>query len=172
VRTALLPCVALTLFVIAGPARAQDPQIGSRLRCLDRDAARLLAVAKAWSPSVRLLVERIERSDLLVYVRMDGLTKHGGETRFITAAPGARYVMVGINPRADNTVLVSMLGHELQHVAEIADATGVRTVEGMLALFKRIGWPGTSANGFETPAAIEVGQQVALEVRKAHSLLH
>jgi hypothetical protein len=171
VRTAFLPCLAITLLVTADPVRAQDRPIGSRVRCLDTGAAHVLGLAKAWSPSVRLLIDRVERSDLFVYVRMDGmLTKFGGQTRFITAAPGARYVMVEINPRADDTQLVSMLGHELQHVAEIADATDVRDVLGVVALLKRIGWQGSSANGFETPAALEVGRQVAREVRQAHSL--
>jgi hypothetical protein len=173
VRAAFSSCLVLTL-VATGPAFGQDQQAGSRLRCLDQDASRLVAQAKSWSGSVRLLVERIEQSDLIVFVRMDGLlTRYRGETRLVTAAPGARYVMVGINPRADIRELVSMLGHELQHVSEIADAPGVRDAAGMLSLFQRIGFPGTTANGFETGAAIDVGLQVAREVRSAvHSLPH
>jgi uncharacterized protein YoaH (UPF0181 family) len=40
----------------------------------------------------------------------------------------------------------------------------------MLELFRRIGWSGAIANGFETGAAIDVGQQVARELRSIHTL--
>jgi len=163
-------CLAFSLLAVDSNPAEERQQIGSRLRCLDAEAGAVLADASAWSPSVRRLIERIERSDLIVYLRMDGLlVKHRGETRLITAAPGARYVMVGLSPRGDERELAAMLGHELQHVTEIADAPNVRDVKAMLDLFKRIGWPGTSANGYETDEAIEVGRQVAREVRTVFS---
>lgn len=164
------------LFVLClGSATASwaQPVLGSRLRCLDKDIARVLDRGKAVSPSARALAERIEQSDLIVYLRMDGLLTHRqGETRFITAARGARYVMVGLNPRAEADDLVAMLGHELQHVNEIAQAPGVRDGAAVEALFKRIGWPGLGPDTFETGSALEMGRQVAREVRAAGAVGH
>jgi len=174
VRLAVSTCIASILSAALGSAvRGDELPIGSRLRCLDREAARVLDRAKAWSPSVRTLADRIERSDLVVYIRMDGLlTRHKGETRFISSAPGARYVMVGLSPRADERDHVAMLGHELQHVSEIADAPEARDVLAVEALFRRIGWPGSSANGYETGRAIDMGRQVAREVRAVEVVAH
>lgn len=171
---ALSPCLVLALFAVdPAAARWQNQQLGSRLRSLGQDAVHLVEEAKAWSPSIRQLIERLERSDLIVYVRLDGnVTKFSGETRFMAAARGARYVMVGINPRADQRELVARLGHELRHVVEIADAPEVRDLDAVLALFRRIGWAGTTANGFETAEAIETGHRVAAEVRTGHGVTY
>jgi hypothetical protein len=166
VRVVLSSCVVLALLTVAAPVQAQEPQSGSRLRPLDASAARLFALATAWSPSVRRLVGRLERSDLIVYIRVDRhLTRNQGETRFITAARGARYIMVDVSGRGFDVDLVARLGHELQHVTEIAEATTARDIHAVLDLFKRIGWPGSSENGFETDAAIDVGRRVASEIR-------
>jgi len=168
VRLATSTCLLLTLFADARPARAGEISYAPQLRCLDADAARLLARAVALSPSVRSLVSKIEQSDLVVYIRMDDrLTRYWGATTFMAAAAGLRYVMVGLTPRAYDDDLVAMLGHELQHVVEIADATNVRDVAALETLYRRIGWAGAFGNEYETAAAVDIGRQVAREVTRA-----
>ncbi len=73
--------------------------------------------------------------------------------------------MVSLNPFGFDDELAPLVGHELQHVAEIADEQGVRDADGLRALLLRIGWrtPG-STDGFETQAAVAAGMLVRAEL--------
>lgn len=165
VHLAISSCLVLTM-LSTSPFALTPPETVSRLRCLDPGASRVVADARAWSPSVRLLIGHLERSDLVVYVRIEELAgRHQAETRFISAAPGVRYLMVRIDPRLLATEMVALFGHELQHVKEIADAPAVQSGSDVAALFKKLGWPSSTPNGFETAAAVEVGRLVMQELR-------
>lgn len=167
---AISSCLVFAM-LFAASVSGGEPLVGSRLRCLDPLASRLVAEAKTWSPSVRQLIGRIELSDLIVFVRVQEISaRHAAETRFISSAPGVRYLMVRVDPRIGPPDMMALFGHELQHVKEIADAPAVQVGADVAALFERIGWPSSTPNGFETAAAIEVGRMVAQEVRGAHPL--
>jgi hypothetical protein len=130
----------------------------------DRAADRLLQDAIRRSVTVNRLASRLQNSDVIVLLAMKE-TERGlvGKTQIVTAAPGARYVMVTLDPRATGMDLVGRLAHELQHVAEIADAPEARDAATLRALLQRIGWRRGDAENWETKAAIETGRQATRE---------
>jgi hypothetical protein len=149
----------------ASAAWSEPPRLaGPRLRFLDLPATRLTADAIQRSPTIRSFAERIEASDLLVYVRLQ-FERQGrsGSTRLIASSAGTRFVLVTVNPIARRDDLVARLGHELQHVLEIAAAPDVQDDGGMRALFGRIGYR-SAPDGWETDAAITTAHRVYQEM--------
>jgi hypothetical protein len=163
----LYPLVVATA-VVASAAGAHW-EAGPHLRCLDARGAAVLGRALAASPTVGRLVSLLEASDLIVFVstaqELSGLS---ARTRFMSAAKGARYVIVELEPRASRPELVAMLGHELQHATEIAADPGVRDDGSMRRLFRRIGFAASAPNGYETAAALAAGRQVLRELTSGH----
>jgi hypothetical protein len=115
------------------------------------------------SPTVGAMIAAIEQTDIIVYVdvQTSPLSWRGG-TQFIGASLSSRFVQVTINlslPPADRA---EVLGHELQHVLEIARAPAVRDAAGMKRLFGNIGWG--HGDEFETAAARDVEETVHREI--------
>ena len=67
-----------------------------------------------------------------------------------------------IDSRASRATLIGLLGHELQHAAEIAGEPSVVDHESLAACYRRIGFssPAGGRNRFESTAAIEAGRRV------------
>jgi hypothetical protein len=170
VRRVTLLSVVAGLCGAAVAVAADADMLAPHLRYLDREARALVAGAAAQSPTVRRLVDGIEHSDVFVYFRMDATLAEGtANTRIMGAAAGARYVMVLVNPAGSRADIEGLLGHELQHVAEIAAAPAVRSASDLKALYERIGWPvSRGAARFETVAAIQTGRQVRAEILHLH----
>jgi hypothetical protein len=152
----LLPCLLFAGTVSGAPAPVQGP----RLRSLDSGTAKLVRAALERSPTVRGLAERIENTDLIVFVRLAfqpaGRT---GSTRLLASSSGTRFILVEIDPMAARIDLIPRLGHELQHVLEIAGANDVHDAAGMLVLFGQIGYRAANGN-WETDAAVKTGRRV------------
>ena len=71
-----------------------------------------------------------------------------------------------LNATVENDDQLVVLGHELQHALEFADAD-VRDEEGQRALGRRIGWAHGGGCGYETQDAIDAGSAVRVELRTA-----
>ncbi len=155
----------IPIFLCASAAWSQPPRMEQpRLRFLDLPATRLTADAIRRSPTIRSLAERIEASDLLVYVRLQfERESRSGSTRLIASSAGTRFVLVTVNPLACRDDLIARLGHELQHVVEIAAAPDVQDDDGMRTLFGRIGYHSTP-DSWETEAAITTARRVYQEM--------
>ena len=63
---------------------------------------------------------------------------------------------------APGPALVGILGHELQHAVEVADAEDVTSAEGLGRLYRRIG-VGTGPGMYDTEAARQTGYEVRAE---------
>ncbi len=174
--------VLLALTASIAPALAQETvasteatEIGvqagsreSRIRCLGREARRVVERAVAGSPTVARLVATLEKSDLIVGVQLCPLPKMLlGETRIVTATPDVRHVRIRIRIPNATDALIAVLGHELQHALELAAARDVRTAEAQADLFRRIGYERHSGGYFETEAALQAGRAVAAEIARA-----
>jgi hypothetical protein len=137
----------------------------------------ILRRGNALSPTFRSIVERLDQSDLFVYLsrgrcgetEAPGCVIHG-----VTTVPGARYVHVLIaldtfreDMRATWGVIVA--GHELYHAFEIANAQWVRSSKDVADLYAQIGaaCPNGSTSCYETPGALAVGRRVARELSSA-----
>lgn len=82
-----------------------------------------------------------------------------------------RYVLVEIACGDSLHNQLAMLGHELRHAVEIADAAWIRTDADLAAHYRRIGMETAIADqqSFETLAAADTGRRVARELNAAPS---
>jgi hypothetical protein len=113
----------------------------------------VMATALERSATFRSLVERIERSDLIVYVtcsQFESVTL-AGRTLLASARPGVRYVRVQILCQQSQPALVSIVAHELQHVVEIGRRQRPSTTDHFVGCSRRsaslrVGRPGRSSS--------------------------
>jgi hypothetical protein len=161
---------ALGIWMVASTSLTgltRDPD-ETRIRPMDEPSRTLLQQGLLRSATVRALAREIEASDVLVFM----LVSHEpgnwrGETRFLTAAAGARMLQVKINGALELRDRLAMVGHELQHVLEVARAPGVVDQAGMLRLFEKLGHQrGPLSGRYETRAAQSIERQVRSEVTK------
>jgi hypothetical protein len=135
------------------------------VRPANQYGAELAEEARARSATVRDLEQAIQSSDIVVYVICDWRPVGGtaAHLRWLSEAAGIRYVAVFVDIQASPTRRIELLGHELRHVVELADAAWVHNDSDMRKLYEQIGHR-TSLNGpharFETVAARTTEQQV------------
>jgi hypothetical protein len=130
--------VAVAGLVLAGTRELSAQQ--SQVRPSSPEAVELLEDAVWRSPTVARLVAEIETSDVIVYVdrRMNLSSSVAGLTAFMGASHLARFLRVGYSHRLSHTQQIAVLGHELQHVVEVARAPHVRSAESLGMLYSRM----------------------------------
>ena len=167
-RALLVTAGAIT--VTATLASAQDAdRAAPRVRGTTADAALLLDELVARSPTVRELVDRLDHSDLVVYIRYEWFLSATlrGRIGFLASDKHRRLFAIEIACRYTRTDQLVALGHELQHAVEIADAPSVWDVRSLAAFYTSIGestaYAGRSET-FETAAAAETGRRVRSEL--------
>jgi hypothetical protein len=162
---AIVPLVLVVLTVFSNRGRAESVE---RIRTESGLLATVVETGIERSASFRSLVERIEQSDVLVHLTCDRF-KSGtlaGRTLLASAGPDVRYLRVQINCQQSDPALVSVVGHELQHVVEIASAPSVVDDKSFTRLFRTIGFStcvGSEPDRFETAAALAAGERVRAE---------
>ncbi|HEX4566464.1 MAG TPA: hypothetical protein VH138_07510, partial [Vicinamibacterales bacterium] len=89
------------------------------------------------SPTFAGLVTRLERSDLIVYIEIVAQMPAGIEGRLVMLprAHDTRYVRIQIGMPGSVSDAIALLGHELEHATELADAPDVTNMEGFVALY-------------------------------------
>lgn len=121
----------------------------------------------AESATFRTLVQRLEQSDVIVYLDIQPGLRQGlaAGLTWMAATPSARFVRASLRPDLPAREAVAMLAHELQHVLEVAAHPEVRSEAGLAALFARIGHA-TAITGahWDTQAALRTGDRVRLEL--------
>jgi hypothetical protein len=165
------PAYALpSLFVILPVTRTQ-PQV----RTPRAPAAALLAAARDRSATVRRLLDEIAMTDVIVYVEVARDPRvPRARTALISTERRQRFLLVTLNPSFNEPMLVSLLGHELQHVLEIGRAHDVFDQDSLRRLYQRIGRDGAARDRFETSAADLAGRQVFSEAAasyKQHAMI-
>jgi hypothetical protein len=164
---ALVLWLSLFLITTSSALTAQtfddDPQ--HHIRTTDRRLIRLLHEGVRASETFRRLVDRLRRSDVIVYVECSGgrARSSDGRLTFVSAVGGLRYVHVRVARLAAADVQIALIGHELQHAVEIANAPSVVDAASLAQEYARIGFvnprlgPGMA---FDSDAAVETGYQV------------
>jgi hypothetical protein len=162
--------VALALALVTGgdPFTASVPVLDSptrHVRAADRAARKLLRAGFHHSPTFASLLQRLERADLLVYVETVSRLPGALEGRLVIQPPshGFRYVRIQIAERGTPNDTIAVLGHELRHAVEVAEAREVVDADGLAALYRRIGIAHGN-NLFDTIEAQETGRQVMKEL--------
>jgi hypothetical protein len=150
----------------AGDALA-DPS--PRVRPLTPRMRALLARGAERSPTVAALLDGLARSNLIVHIeeRWPRGGESPGATRFVEYAGGQRYLRITLDARVRGPEAVALLGHELQHAWEVAQAPWVVDVETFDRLYRAIGHPscqGRRRARYDTAAARHVSRAVYAEM--------
>ena len=147
---------------------ARESALDTRVRPADDRSATVLRRGLLGSQTLRALVERVENSDVVVYIEMrPGMPPdQAGGVAFVSAAGRFRYLRIRLNPALSGQELAATLGHELRHVVEIVDDPDVRDERSMSAMYARIGTPSRILRGlgWETIEAQIAGTQVRREL--------
>ena len=156
-------------FAPEGPADPGDRAYGTsaRLRPQGSRVEFWLREARQRSPTVQRLVERIEQSDVIVYLDISrNLSPNVAAClTWMAGTASRRIVRASFRPDLGASEAIAMLAHELQHVIEVIDHPEVRSTQTLLDLYRRIGHP-TGNNGlrWDTADAVALGTLARLEV--------
>ena len=142
------------------------PSESVRLRPLQPIARKLVADGLKRSTTIRQLADRLRGSDLIVYVevRSDMSSQTAGSLRFIAPSASDRFLRISLNRQYDWTTLIALLGHELQHVSEVADAPEVRSPDALRRLYQRVGVR-VGRDAYDSLEAQRTGRLVRTELR-------
>jgi hypothetical protein len=132
----------------------------------------LIADTAEKSPAFRAMVDRLEASTVIVYVRIAPLPTLtlDGRTAFLkvdTPTPDARLLLVELNCNRPIVAHTATLAHELRHAIEIADAPWVVGPKTLEQYYAQIGFRldlGGRPVRFETVAAREAAARVRREL--------
>ena len=159
-------CVlALSVASAAAAAPSTLPLSVPRVRPLDSWAAMLVARGVQQSPTLRSLVDRLNRSDVIVYIEVGPLQATAdGMVRFLAATKYGRLVRVSLSHRLTHHELLGLLGHELHHAMEIADHPDIRDEQALRRFYQAHGEPGCGLGTYESEGARSAGRKVRAEI--------
>jgi hypothetical protein len=167
------PLALLVALVISlGPSLAFPGWPSSRVRSTQERMRRVLAVGAERSPTIARLRAALEQSDVIVYVESshDLAPSIDGRLTLLNAGHGRRYLRIDIRQSLTPKEALAILGHELQHAVEVAQAREVRDDRSLIELYRRIGVSRDARSHFETLAARATAYQVRAELGAAVSL--
>lgn len=161
--------VILLAMLFAAPAAGAGADDVPRLRTADRRLRALVEEAVARSPSLRALVGRLQRSDVVVYLRCEALSPRlDGRLTFVSAVGGFRYVLVHLAAERSPLRKMAALGHELQHAVEIAERPEIVDHASLARAYASFGFERRAeryaVTAFDTVAAVAAGEQVRREI--------
>jgi hypothetical protein len=154
------------LVVIAtSPIRADPAPRQSRVRALDEAVGELFWLGYRQSPTFRRVVQALERSDVIAHLQMGAIGRFeaAGVTRFAGRRGGQRYVRIVVTEsRRPQSTSVAVLGHELYHALEVAQARWVVDAASYQNLYEQIGFPSCAAAAlcYDTREAAQIGVQI------------
>jgi hypothetical protein len=167
--------LALAICSLISTAAFADSWREARIRPQDPRLATLLRDGAAKSATFRALVNRIEASNVFVYVALSANMKSSlaGKLTWMTRAGDFRYVRATISTEQTAAAMVATLAHELQHAIEVIEDERVNDQRSLQELYQRIGRPSYSglAAAWETEAAQETGLKVRREFAAAETTL-
>ena len=164
----------LLLSLLAGASPVHAERSVPFLRTEDSRLAAALVRGRDESATFRAIVDRLDGSDLIVYVSRGSLSGQvSASTQLLIATGGYRYVRVTIELDPDTDVGVALLGHELRHALELAEAPWVVDDESVATLYREIGYASCvgSKPCYDTIEAVDAGRQVLVELRHANRRL-
>jgi len=116
------------------------------------------------------MVERLRQSDVVVYIECSGPAGDGGRLAFMSAVGGYRDLHVRVARLSHEDQQVAMLGHELRHAVEVADAPAIVDADTLAREYTRIGYVNprvVNRLAFDSEAAVQAGHAVLREMVRA-----
>jgi hypothetical protein len=161
----LSPVLVLTLALSSTHSQAQAPCI----RAADSGINMLVERGLSQSPTFRRLYEQLGQSDLIVHLeRGPQPWLAAGFNQFVAEVGERRFLRITLNIAQLDADAVALLGHELQHAVELADAPDVDDIDGYERLYRRIGYRSCAREPrcFDTVAAVAAGRAILKELRQ------
>jgi hypothetical protein len=156
--------------MLAASLAVLDPS-ASHVRSSEPEIVALIQAGVERSATFRRLVEALDRSDVIVYIKLKVARQAlGGYLAHNVLNGGSyRYLRVAISVRGSNVRAIAVLAHELQHALEVAGDSEARDPARVERLFARLamGQACGVGNCFETKAAMDVEAAVQEEVSRA-----
>lgn len=166
-RTTVTTVLLLMTWMVSDTRAKVGDGLDPHVRTESVSLRALLTIGSEQSLLIRSLVDRLNGSDVVVYVEYDMVIPAGigGRVSFISKAGGRRYVRVRMAWHQPRYVQLAMLGHELQHAVEIAEADEIVDESSLAAFYARVGIV-NSGDGtcFDSRIAIETGRRVLREI--------
>lgn len=166
--------VSISASLAAQPTEVRTPLAGGpRVRASDGRTAAILLDGLSRSETVRLLVDEIERSDVIAYLEINWHLRRGlaGSLTWVAGTPSSRYVRISLSPDLTGDVTVATLAHELQHAVEIAREPSIVNSTTMAGYYAKNGLSMTGhLNGWDTQAARQTGDEVRRELAGMRAL--
>jgi hypothetical protein len=161
----LVPFVAA--LAVAAPF-TPAAMLDSPMRHIRTDTPYIRAILKdglTKSPTFARLASRIERSDVIVQIEVVPRLPSAVEGRMLllTRTIANRYIRIQIELRGSRQDTIALLGHELWHAGEVANAPDVSTQDELVALYERIGTR-VGFKQYETAGARDAGRRVRSEL--------
>ncbi len=160
--------LAVVIFSLVSTSALAEDWRQARIRPQDARLATLLRDGAARSATFRALIDRIEASNVFVYVALSPTMRANlaGKLTWMTRAGEFRYLRATISTEQNTDQMIATLAHELQHAIEVIDDVRVSDQRTLQELYKRIGRPSDSglAAAFETEAAQQTGFRVRREL--------
>ena len=132
--------------------------------------AALLTRGVECSSTVRHLVATLDASDVIVYIepKQHRPSLSGYLSHHIVTVAGIRYLRIYVEMGGAKKRLISLIGHELQHAVEVAQAADARTSADLQRVFDRLRVPlgCHSADCYETRAARDVERAIRRELHE------
>ncbi len=164
-------CMFVVWLSLCLPVAAAAQNI-SAVRALDPPCAEALHYGREGSEAFRDLVAEIDVFRVVVHVTTGDTVHFGtaGTTRLAGVVGGWRYLRVVLRTHLTLEERASVLGHELQHVLEIAQSSA-STQKDVRTLYDAIGRPVPGIHdAFETAEASHAGLRVLRELRSTGKL--
>ena len=159
--------LCLVLLALSLPLSAQSVIRDPHIRSTEPELLDDIERGALLSPTLRRLIARIESSDLVVYLVFDrpASPAMAGHLSLLAAVPQRRYLRIAIDRRSSGCRRLAILGHELQHAVEIADADRVVDQDGVASLYRLIGFSSNAGCQacFDSQLAIDTGVRVQRE---------
>jgi hypothetical protein len=133
----------------------------------DRVGAALREGARRSATFARLIVA-LDRSDVIVYIELshDLPATTEGRLMLATKAGAHRYARIQIRAALSPDEIIAVIGHELQHAVEIAEAPAVHDQASLRRFYKLAGAGRSHELGYDTEAARDAGYRVRFELRR------
>src|SRR5262245_5877329 len=139
------------------------------IRASDQELVALLEEGIKRSPTFKGLVDRLAKSDVILYVRPDVTVKTSSmRLTFLAAKAGYRYLVIRVGAGRTKDQQLATLGHVMQHAVVVADAASVVDSASLRREFERVGKLTQAPIGddffFESPSVEEVRQRILAEI--------
>jgi len=172
----LLPVVVCGALLLTGPTEPRSSMDAPsyalltsperRVRATDPRVKHYLAEGFERSVTFARLLTTLNATDVIVYVERVMTLPHDtmGRLTIVPVATAARYLRIQIRADLSTAEAIALIGHEMQHALEVADAPLVRDSGGLIALYERIGHSSGGEHVYDTEAAQNTGRQVRREL--------